>query len=177
MTMSRIEAARKFLASRYPAIDPTVDRVDGTTEWVLRYTGPDGRRWNESINTRQLLGLPTSKMLQKLNQLIKSRTRLDITRAAGPDDTAGAMTYAVSGPDFRREYISNWVIPNEPSDTFRGVDRAMDPYMVSAMDYGVGMFSARPRSTPDPTARIADMSLEEYVAELHSALDPRGAGL
>jgi hypothetical protein len=40
-----------------------------------------------------------------------------------------------------------------------------------------GDYSRAYAKKPDDTARIAAMSFADYVAELHAALDPRGAGL
>jgi hypothetical protein len=178
MTTFRIEAARKFLTKRYPDAATSVDLVDGTTEWVIQYRAPGGGVWKETIDTRQLRGLSPSEMLRAIDQRMESRIRADITRM---DDTADAAAYTVGT-----------LLKRNNDYEFRAASY-MNPFRIDAADYGVGTFgyvskvdpvagtltvSAQPReSTAQAMARIAAMSFAEYVAELHTALDPRGAGL
>jgi hypothetical protein len=178
MTVSRIETARAYLTKRYPDTAPTVDLVDGTSEWVLRYTGADGRRWSESLPARQYRGVPMAEMLRELDRLVDSRTRQAITDAtADPPAPSGQAVDVASTGEVNPRLSNDYEFRASSYGRRYGVPS--DFSAIRAMDYGVGTFTPRPRTlpTPDPTARIAAMSFAEYVAELHAALDPAGRGL
>lgn len=188
--------ARAFLERRNPDAQVTVEPFEAGG-WVVGFTLPNGERWNEAINPGDIAMASTEDMLRVLDNRVSARLRGYTREYMNPwvsptDDTADAVAYGT----FRG-------VDRTPEDRLSGVRfgmdemeramRRMDSYRVSAMDYGVGSFtrndpiSYQPLQTPGErlglaearatTARIAAMSFEEYVAELHAALDPRGAGL
>lgn len=154
-----MEQARKALQELHPDRNVTVEPFD-MGDWELLFDLPfgPGRRRSEIISARELQMNDRETMLRQLDYVIRREVGKSEQQGSSKPPEAGRLTMEqlkelaeAMSMSFPREYLG----PQKP------------PVWLTDQMYQAA-------KTTNDAIRIADMSLADYVAELHVNLDPRG---